>query len=78
MSSFRRAVYSDIPLIQKFIHENFKKDHILSKNKALFVNEYVQQTNTLDQDAEINFYVYSHNQKIVSILGFYEYSEEYY
>ena len=22
MSSFRRAVYSDIPLIQKFIHEN--------------------------------------------------------
>ena len=36
MLKFRKAVKNDRKKIQKFIHLNFKKNHILAKNTKFF------------------------------------------
>jgi len=64
LNNIRFATFDDIEDIMNFIHNHWKKNHILSKNKKLFIYEYQ------DKD-RINF-VISRNksQEINGILGF--------
>ena len=62
MLKLRLAKKKDIDNIQKFIHLNFKKNHILSKNKNLF--------NWLYVNKNVNCLLAFYNKKIVGIYLF--------
>ena len=55
--------YSDLTNIQKYIHKNWRKNHILSKNIKLFKWQHQFYKNKID------FLVKKKNKKIVSLLG---------
>ncbi len=55
--------YSDLTNIQKYIHKNWRKNHILSKNMKLFKWQHQFYKNKID------FLVKKKNKKIVSLLG---------
>lgn len=76
MVNFRQAQYKDISKIQKFIRENYRKDHVLGNSKALFIQEYLSTYSNLNHFEKINFYLAENNEVIESILGFYEQTNE--
>ena len=49
--------------IQKYIHKNWKKKHILSKNKKLFIWQHQFLKDKID------FFIRKKNKKIISLLG---------
>ncbi len=62
MLNLRLAKKKDINNIQKFIHLNFKKNHILSENKELF--------NWLYVNKNVNCLMALNKKKIVGIYLF--------
>lgn len=60
---FNLSKYSDLNNIQKYIHKNWSKNHILSKNIKLFKWQHQFYKNKID------FLVKKKNKKIVSLLG---------
>ena len=55
---------SKVKLIQKFISKNFKKNHILSKNKKVFDWLYYNK-----KEKKYNFIFEEKNKNIISFLG---------
>jgi hypothetical protein len=53
----------DILELQEFIHNHWKEDHILSRNRDLFNWQYVK-------DNKVNFLIMKHRNKIRGMLGF--------
>ena len=68
MNEIRLANVNDINKIMRFINDNWKENHILSRDKDFFIYEH-QGNNT------INFVISLEDNKINGTLGFIKYSD---
>lgn len=72
---FRLATSDDIDPIMKFIGDEWKKDHILSKNRKLFMWQYGNEEYD-DYDTINVFLMTDKKNNIVGINGFVQYSND--
>lgn len=68
MNEIRLANVNDINKIMRFINDNWKENHILSRDRDFFIYEH-QGNNT------INFVISLEDNKINGVLGFIKYSD---
>jgi len=67
MNKIRLANIRDIDNIMKFINDNWKENHILSRDKDFFIYEH-------QNEDTVNYVISLENNKINGVLGFIKYS----